>query len=193
MDVTYEGEGIVGRAGNIKLRHGKMTYLDGDLVDCRYEGEFLEGRVQGQGKWYRPADGTPDGILEYEGEWQKGNYHGRGKLLYFDDDSDWGGYRYEGEFVAGYPHGQGKWYRPDGTLEYEGEWQEDYFHGRGRSYHPDGTTIEYEGDWHESERHGQGTLYDRDGNIQRRGRWAHGNPIDDPTPSAGDDSSETDC
>ena len=106
-----------------------------------YEGDFVEGMRDGQGRWYRS-----DGALEYEGKWWRDDYSGSGRLFFFDDgDYAGAGYRYEGDFIEGMRHGQGRLYRPDDTLEYEGGWQEDHYHSRGKSYHRDGTTIEYEG------------------------------------------------
>ena len=181
--VRYEGEAVtIGKKGHIRPQgQGTITYLDGDLADYRYEGDFLgdgNGHPHGQGRFYRP-----DGTLEYEGEWQEDKYHGSGRLSYFEDTyPDYAGYRYEGDFIKGMCHGQGSFYRPDGTLEYEGEWQEDDCHGHGKSYHDDGTTIEYEGDFVEGMCHGQGTLYNPDGSVRRRGRWANGKPVDDPEP-----------
>ena len=55
--ITYEGDATLdsrGR-GNIKPHgRGKMTYVDGAYAGCRYEGEFVDGKCSGQGKWYRP-------------------------------------------------------------------------------------------------------------------------------------------
>ena len=179
--LEYEGEWQRG------LYHGTGTWweFEGDYAGYRYEGDFVEGQCHGQGKYYRP-----DNTLEYEGGWQNDAYHGTG--TWWEFEGDYAGYRYEGDFVEGQCHGQGKYYRPGCTLEYEGGWQQDNYHGHGRSYFPDGTTIKYEGDWQESVWHGQGTLYNPDGSIRHRGRFADGEPIDDTTPSAGDDSSETD-
>ena len=103
-------------------------------------------------------------MIRYEGEAdilvRSGHIRpqGQGTMTYLG--GDWAGYRYEGEFLGernGHPHGQGKWYRWS-----EGEWR-----------------LEYEGECQRGEYHGQGTLYNSDGTIQRQGRWADGEPIDD--------------
>ena len=168
--IRYEGEAdILVRSGHIRPQgQGTMTYLGGDWAGYRYEGEFLgerNGHPHGQGKWYRWSEG--EWRLEYEGECQQGEYPGPGALYCFEADFEDGDpgclhryrYRYEGEFSQSCPHGQGKWYR---WSEGEGEWK-----------------LEYEGECQRGEYHGQGTLYNSDGTIQRQGRWADGEPIDD--------------
>ena len=90
--VRYEGEAVSGRSGGIKPQgQGKITYLDVEGADYRYEGEFTEDFPHGQGKWYRYYEG--EWKLEYEGESQRGEYHGQGTL-----------------------------YNPDGTIQRQGRW-----------------------------------------------------------------------
>ena len=77
---------------------GKQTHPDGRV----YEGEYRDGKPQGQGK-----ETSPDGHV-YEGEWHDGERHGRGKVTWP------GGHVYEGEWHERKPHGRGVLDMPDG-------------------------------------------------------------------------------
>ena len=87
-----------------------MIYTKGKFKGSKFEGEFINGKVYGQGKFY-DADGTlfvgsyvnsrREGFgIEtftngsyYEGNYKKGKRHGKGKL-HHKDGSD-----YTGDFL----------------------------------------------------------------------------------------------
>ena len=83
-----------------------------------YEGEFLDGLLNGRGvhTW---ADGG-----RYEGEYRDGIFHGRGVFAYAN------GNRYEGEYRDGRRNGRGVYMWADGA-RYEGEYRDDKPHGQG--------------------------------------------------------------
>ena len=69
-----------------------------------YEGEFLEGKQHGKGKY-----SLPNGY-QYEGDWKEGKIEGFGKATYPD------GSFYEGTFIDGQHSGEGKIIFPDGSF-----------------------------------------------------------------------------
>ena len=94
---------------------GQISFAD-DKIQIKqyetggiYEGEFLNGKQHGKGKYSLPNGYT------YEGEWKDGKIEGMGKSKYPD------GSLYEGNFLDGQHSGQGKLIFPDGTF-YEGNW-----------------------------------------------------------------------
>ena len=65
------------------------------LARRSYEGEWVDGKINGQGTlWY--ADGD-----QYQGEWRDGKMHGRGTYTYADGD------QYEGDWKDDRRHGKG--------------------------------------------------------------------------------------
>ena len=106
---------------------GKV-YFDGKLF---FEGEYLNGQINGKGKAYDSS-----GELYFEGEYLKGQeWNGKGKKYIFYSKSD-----YEGEFLCGKLHGKGKEYNHGGNLIFEGE----YFDGKrweGKKYDINGNVI----------------------------------------------------
>lgn len=75
-----------------RVRHGRGKYAEGGF---KYEGEFVEDVVSGQGKFSYPSGAC------YEGAWQEGRYHGQGKYSWPDGRS------YEGAWVDNKMHGHG--------------------------------------------------------------------------------------
>ena len=49
------------------------------------------------------------GLASYEGEWKEGKQNGQGTLLYLSDHEHLNGAKYVGEFKDNMLHGQGKW------------------------------------------------------------------------------------
>jgi len=74
-----------------------------------YEGNFVEGRREGKGRFV-----FSDGSV-YDGEWKQGLYSGQGELKS-------NGKTYTGDFKLGLAHGWGKEVAPDGSVIYEGKW-----------------------------------------------------------------------
>lgn len=92
---------------------GKCTLPYGSV----YEGEFVNGKIQGIGKMSGKG-------YDYEGNFLNGRYSGHGKLSHST------GHIYEGDFVDGLAEGVCKRIWPDGSV-YEGEWKAHKRHGKG--------------------------------------------------------------
>ena len=69
-----------------------------------YEGGYLNGKRNGQGKEYNFLNG----ILEYEGEFSDGKWNGKGKKYYK------GKLDYDGEYKNNIRNGKGKEYDYNG-------------------------------------------------------------------------------
>ena len=107
--------------------HGKITFENGDV----YEGNFEDDRFNGKG-----VLSYADGDI-YEGEFKDGSRHGYGILRRADGDI------YEGSFVGGEIEGKGKYTYTDGSVE-EGEFKNGELNGRGKYTDLDGYAEEGE-------------------------------------------------
>ena len=97
------------------LRHGFGKFVYGQQSADWYEGNFVQGRREGKGRFVF-ADGSV-----YNGEWKEGLYHGQGELVSSKQED--GGKTYRGAFDRGLAHGWGTEIGPDGvTVIYEGNW-----------------------------------------------------------------------
>ena len=158
-----------------------------------YEGEFLHGRCQREGRgvclynnrtlyegeWKRNREHGNGTLMTanrrtiiYKGEWERGRMHGKGTYYYSQDKtvfvkSGVEPSRYEGEFKENARYGMGKYYLPNGST-YEGEWRDNMMSGRGTFVWPDGST--YVGLWKDGKRNGQGLLRASDG-FTYDGMW----------------------
>lgn len=110
----------------------------------RYEGEFKDNFMSGQGKFISEAGWHYEGIFHDD-------KHGRGKFTW--PSSHHSGVTFEGEFKNGKMHGYGKYTWADGSY-YDGEFKDGKRHGFGLFIRSDGRV--YEGDWMDDMRHGQG-------------------------------------
>ena len=145
-----------------QMQTGSFTYDDGSI----YEGEFVDGKVHGQGT-YTWSDGTM-----YEGTFESGLLHGEGRLMWpsgamYDGPFQAGemagtgtktwpsGATYTGDFVDGRIEGTGTMAWPDGT-SYTGDFVDGRIEGTGTMAWPGGTT--YTGDFVDERREGTGTL-----------------------------------
>ena len=106
------------------------------LVAGKYEGEWKDGKMHGQGTMIYSDGGN------YKGEWKDGNKHGQGTVILFDGD------KYEVEWKDGKMHGQGTNITPSGH-KYEGEWKNGNKHGQGTYIYPNGD--KYEVEWKDGE------------------------------------------
>lgn len=140
------GRAAGAKGGRAAARRSRATLVyPGDGV---YEGEYIDGRKEGKGKfWY--VDGTV-----YEGQWRNNEKHGKGKETYSD------GACYEGEFEGGSRHGVGTLTYANADV-YEGSWVDDIKHGYGTFRWSAGTV--YEGDFADGVMHGNGTYHFHDG------------------------------
>jgi len=68
-----------------------MHYLDG----AKYEGEWKDGQISGEGKVIYPDD-----LPVYEGEWKEGKRHGEGKYTFPDGEElegEWEEHEFTGD------------------------------------------------------------------------------------------------
>ena len=101
-----------------------------------YEGHFLNGNLDGQGK-LTYANGST-----YEGEWRDNQMDGQGKMTFVDGDV------YEGEWRDDQMNGQGKMTYANGDI-YEGQWLNSKKNGQGKMTY-DNRDV-YQGEWHNDE------------------------------------------
>ena len=102
----------------------KIVYTNGE-----YDGEWLNGRYHGKGKFSFSNGET------YEGDWVNSKRQGRGKSKFAS------GSTYEGEFYQDLKNGKGKYSWPDGET-YEGDYVNDKRQGRGKYTLADGRVFE---------------------------------------------------
>ncbi|RNF11809.1 MORN Repeat Containing 1 protein [Trypanosoma conorhini] len=124
--------------------------------DADYEGSFLLGLPDGQGKiCWKGFSGSEE---RYEGAWKEGHLDGEGTLIQNDGskysggwkkgvkeghgvDSVVGNYSYSGEFKSGKRNGQGKIRLEREGYTYEGEFVMDELTGDGKMTLDDGTVM----------------------------------------------------
>ena len=159
--VSMEGSFKKGRLnGEGTIYHGNAnSFYMGSVVDDKpngkgtevlpsgefYEGDFLNGRWHGQGRWYNERK-----ALVYTGNWLYGVKHGYGE---FQDDRG----LFVGEFIKGVKCGNGKYTFFSGD-QYIGEFAEDRFNGKGRYINAAGK-VTYDGEWRNGKRCGIGKMY----------------------------------
>ena len=98
------------------------TNVNGEEIDnnIKYEGEFKDGKYNGNGKLYyneKTRQQIRDGgrvewrnKIQYEGEFKNCEFHGNGKEFYPNSKQ----IKYEGEYEDGYQTGKGKYYNIHG-------------------------------------------------------------------------------
>ena len=129
----YEnGEYYIGKILN-EAPHGtgKLYYKNGNI---KYEGEFVDGKKEGNGK-YIYENGK-----YYSGQWLNDYRHGKGILFYKNDNI-----KYDGEFANDKFEGKGKLYYKNGKIRYEGEFVNNKFEGKGKYIYESGNY--YDGQW----------------------------------------------
>ncbi|XP_031421431.1 MORN repeat-containing protein 1 isoform X2 [Clupea harengus] len=133
----YEGEWKMG----VKQGNGKVVMKDGSY----YEGEFVNGEIEGNGVRYWAKTGST-----YSGQFSAGELHGFGVFQHGN------GEKYEGEFAWGLREGHGLLVDRDGQT-YEGCFHQNKRHGEGRMHYRNGDV--YEGSWIRGQRQGHGTMH----------------------------------
>ena len=123
-----------------------------------YEGEFLDGKQHGTGKYTLPNG------YEYQGQWVEGRIEGQGQATFPN------GSVYNGTFVNGRPSGEGKIVFSDGGT-YEGSWTDGTITGQGVAVYANG--VRYEGDFKNAVHDGIGTMTAPSGYVYE-GAWVNG-------------------
>lgn len=143
----YEGEFLNGlpHGYGVRIRNRKIKYYNNIMENhTKYEGYWLEGKFEGQGKLtkYEKSD-----MLEVVG-WHEGGFVNGDKSGWAKELNEDG--LLEGEFFEGWIEGQAKMTYKDGSV-YEGGWSMECRQGYGKLIDADGTTI-YEGEWEDDEK-----------------------------------------
>lgn len=125
---------------------GTLTYSDGTT----YEGQFRNGRLEGNGVLKSAAGGIRSGAFI------DGRLHGKGSIHYQN------GAHYEGELRADLPEGQGRLTHANGGF-YEGAFVGGHSQGKGKLKYGTGDT--YEGDFLAGEPHGTGVFRNVSGDV----------------------------
>lgn len=115
QELPSEGEEYVGAFYN-NVRHGPGRLLLTTTGDI-YEGNFVEGRLEGAGKITYGSNGRM-GDASYVGEFANGLPHGDGTLSF--GDGSW----YKGQFIAGKQTGVGTYYSSAEDTLTEGEFED---------------------------------------------------------------------
>ena len=108
---------------NLPNGQGKRFTPNGKI---RYDGNFVNGCAQGQGKLYW------DNGEYYVGEWLNNARHGKGKMYYTN-----GKIKYNGNFANDKYDGYGQYVWENGEC-YIGEWSNGLRHGKGAIYYSNG-------------------------------------------------------
>lgn len=90
-----------------KLFEDRVEKGDGYIYNTIYEGEWREGKREGQG-----FERFADGVSIYHGDFKRDRPHGKG--LYMNAVT---GDRYTGEWYQGMKHGTGIWDRKNARVE----------------------------------------------------------------------------
>ena len=114
-DKKWNGNGYdIGKSIVYTIKNGKgilRKYFVGVYRGLRFEGDYLNGEVNGTAKEY-----SYNGNLSFEGEYLNGERNGKGKEYNFS-----GKLRFEGEYLYNTKR-KGKEYNHQGLLVYEGEY-----------------------------------------------------------------------
>ena len=153
---------------NTETKHGRgiCTVTRGLWKGDRYEGEFCENKMHGNGV-YTWADGN-----HYEGGFRNGKQHGHGIHAWKD------GRLYDGEWREDRRHGRGVVWHPDGRI-FDGAWANDFplrgtamdADGKLSLLNYDGSTYEWAG-WGKAEREPAGRVTDGRPPRGGGGRWS---------------------
>ena len=131
--------------------NGYIYEYDNYLTRLTFEGEYINGEMNGKGKEYDEYNNE----LIYEGEFKNGKRNGKGKAK----ENYKTLFHYEGEFIDNLKEGYGKEYFND-ILIYEGEYKKGRKNGKGKEYFIDGK-LKSEGKYLNNEIW-NGTIYEID-------------------------------
>ena len=131
--ITYkDGTTLKGEYANDTIFNG-VGFCE-NVCTGHYTGEFIEGKLHGQG-CFKYIEGET-----YTGEWVEGKRHGFGTFTYRD------GSEYVGDWVDGKKDGNGVLRSANGDV-FEGEFKLGKRHGQGVLKHTDGSVLE--GQWNQ--------------------------------------------
>ena len=161
-------------SGDCEYGTGVFAYPDGS----RYEGDFVDGKLNGNGTWY-----YPNGDF-YAGQFKDNYMHGEGTLTLADGkvtSGDWAEGEYIGdrsktEVAVGCQEGDcengvGTYVYQDNAAIYAGAFKDGLAHGKGSCDYSNGD--HYEGEWANGSFNGYGALYLKDGTVVQ-GYWVDG-------------------
>ena len=127
--LIFDGEYLNGNKWKGKI-------FEEDIDDkLRFEGEYLDGKLNGKGKEYK------DNNLIFEGEYLNGNrWNGKGKEYNYQNQLV-----FEGEYLNGNRwKGKGKEFNYGYELRFEGEYLNGQWNGKGKEYENDELLFEGE-------------------------------------------------
>lgn len=104
-----------------------------------YEGDFVDGKFKGKGKYYFVDSGKT-----YEGDFHNNQMNGKGKMTWPDQSS------FEGTFKNGKAHGNGVEKMSNGD-KFTGQFQNDLKHGTGIYFSAENQTRR-QGEWQNGKR-----------------------------------------
>ena len=151
-----------------------------DYANLKYEGEYLNGERNGQGKEYYLYN-----ILKFEGEYLNGKrWKGKGynldnKVIYEIKDgngyifeyNNTGQLVFEGEYLNGEKNGLGGEFINE-ELVFKGEYKNGKRNGFGKEYN--NGFIKFEGEYLNGKRHGKGKEYNFIGKLVFEGEYEYG-------------------
>ena len=216
--VSFEGDYFYGKKwegkgydinNNIiyELKNGKgIVKIFNYLNELVYEGEFLNGNINGKGKDFNKN------LMRYEGEYLDGNRHGKGKEYYDDSlvfvgeylydykikgidyvngridyegeyflDSKWNGKGYDerGDILYELNNGKGeaRQYWRNGEIYFKGEYINGRNNKKGKEYYYNGK-LRFIGEYLEGKKNGKGKDYDFNGDLVFKGEYLKGFKFD---------------
>jgi len=155
QQIMYHGDWKINSNGKGK-RHGKGTLISycKSVVNCIKEGNWVEDKLQGEGKVIFPING-----YVWEGEFDNGLINGKGSCIIPNE------YKYEGEFEYGKRHGMGTCTYLDGS-KYMGEFRSNKEHGFGIFTSVDGDR--YDDEWEKGQLLTRKSIDDSDWLMQEK-------------------------
>jgi len=155
------GDKYIGEVNNDGKPHGKgiLHFTHPTTVrtwKCRYEGDFVDGKMQGKGVLCEEYAKMEDGVKR-EGDFVDGKLHGYGKRWFK------GHLRYEGEWQNGREHGAGTVHSfPLLGYYIKCTWKEGKRHGLSTTYYVSDNSIRYEANYDMDKAYGRAVYYPRE-------------------------------
>lgn len=143
------------RGGKARGQGVLSWFADGALLG-RYEGEMLDGRLDGEGRLYYKFE---DGFARVRGRFENGMPNGRVSIRFANGD------RFRGTVENGLDTGEGVYLMADGA-KLKGTFREGKFNGEVVSKSPDGEV--FQGTFKDNQRH-QGVVIYADGSRYQGG------------------------